>query len=127
MIIDSTPQVIQYLAALGSRQPTHLEEIKSLRRFLEVHRHGATVPEVRWKNQQSKHFPLIAEVRASDPFPPYRILFIMDSAETRLLYLWAGNKGVGPHQGNDWYDAWVPVADAFVDQYWPTQPPSGKI
>ncbi len=118
MITDRTPQVDAYLERLAINRPPHHAELRILREHLEQHRHGSAFPEVVFRIQRSGHYPLMGELRASDPLPPYRILFIMDPAETHLLYLFAGNKGAGPYQGNAWYDAWVPVADAFIDKYW---------
>lgn len=117
MVIEETEQVMRYLQQLAHQRPDHYREIRVLFEFLEQHRHGAAFPEVVAPIAQSRHYPLMGEVRASKPFPPYRVLFSMDPGETRLIYLVAGNKGEGLYQGDAWYDAWVPVADAYMDEY----------
>lgn len=116
-------QVREYLEHLAAVAPEHHDELGALMDYLDQHRHGAVLPDVRWKIQQSRYRTITGELRTEPPFPPYRVLFAMDNHERWLYYLVAGNKAAGPHVGNAWYDVWVPVADAFIDHWLKNEQP----
>ena len=115
--VHVTPQVDDYLAKLSVRCPADRAQLDALMDYLDAHGHGSVLPDVGWKIQQSRYRVITGELRVEDPERSYRILFAMDPDERWVHYLVAGNKSVGSHQGNAWYDAWVPVADAYLEVF----------
>ena len=91
--------------------------------YLAEHGRGAVLPDVRHRIQTSRHFPNMSEVRAKHGALVLRALTCFVHEDQILLICVGGDKAEWARQKtSDWYDVFVPVADAVVDHYLQEQP-----
>ena len=86
--------------------------------YLTEHGRGAVLPDVRHRIQISRHFPNMSEVRTKHGTLVLRALTCFVHDDQTLLICVGGDKATwAQHKTSDWYDVFVPVADAVVDLY----------
>jgi hypothetical protein len=86
--------------------------------YLFEHGRGAVLPDVRHRIQTSRHYPNMSEVRVSHGQAVFRILTCFVHDDQTLLVCVGGDKaGWARKKTTDWYDVYVPIADAVTDLY----------
>lgn len=109
---------------IGERRPDVATALGPVLTYLVEHGRQAAGPDVEWHIRTSRYQSHSGEIRWPDPqlqseYPndAWRGLFVAATDTRWILLTLLGNKAVGPHQGNAWYDQAVPVADQIAADY----------
>jgi hypothetical protein len=86
--------------------------------YLFEHGRGAVLPDVRHRIQISRHYPNMSEVRVAHDQAAFRVLTCFVHQDQTLLVCVGGDKAAwARRKSSDWYDVFVPIADAVTDLY----------
>lgn len=106
---------------LAASNPAAWAGIVAAREYLREFGRAATAPDVRWRITQSVFAEYCGELRwpnpedqAEHPDIAIRGIFVAHPSDEWYVFTVLGNKAVGKHRGNEWYDLAIKQSDQTI-------------